>query len=225
MTRRCRVFRDALMYKDTDKELNTGKGSPESAENRYPESSDYGDSDDLRSDAGGASDVPEGAPESSGSGAPAVSKAASTLMYGATILAIAGIVSKIFGAIFRIPLTNMIGAEGQSYYGAAYPVYQLFYVIATAGFPVAISRMVSERVAKGDYINAEKSYSLALKATFIISSIAFCLCFFGAGVIADIIKNPGAEASIRAISIALFFTGNNFAGKNIKPAKGNYFVG
>ena len=100
----------------------------------------------------------------------------------------------------------MFRTEGQSYYGAAYPVYQLFYVIATAGFPVAISRMVSERVAKGDYINAEKSYSLALKATFIISSIAFCLCFFGAGVIADIIKNPGAEASIRAISIALFFT-------------------
>ena len=202
------------MYKDTDKELNTGKGSPESAENRYPESSDYGDSADwssgdsadMSSGDSGASEVPEGASESSGSGAPAVSKAASTLMYGATILAIAGIVSKIFGAIFRIPLTNMIGAEGQSYYGAAYPVYQLFYVVATAGFPVAISRMVSERVAKGDYINAEKSYSLALKATFIISSIAFCICFFGAGVIAGIIKNPGAEASIRAISIALFFT-------------------
>ena len=70
------------------------------------------------------------------------SRAASTLMKGATILAIAGIVSKIFGAVFRIPLTNMIGAEGQSYYGAAYPVYQFFYVIATAGFPVAISRMV-----------------------------------------------------------------------------------
>ena len=137
---------------------------------------------------------------------PGASRAASTLMQGATILAIAGIVSKIFGAIFRIPLTNMIGAEGQSYYGAAYPVYQMFYVIATAGFPVAISRMVSERVARGDYINAEKSYKVALRATLAISLVSFFICFFGAGSIAKFIGNPGAEASIRAISIALMFT-------------------
>lgn len=133
-------------------------------------------------------------------------QAVTTLMKGATILAIAGIVSKIFGAVFRIPLTNMIGAEGQSYYGAAYPVYQLFYVIATAGFPVAISRMVSERVAHGDYINAHKSYKVALHTTLVISAISFIICFFGAGVIAELVKNPGAEMSIKAISVALLFT-------------------
>ncbi len=133
-------------------------------------------------------------------------KSVSTLMKGATILAIAGIISKIFGAIFRIPLTNMIGAEGQSYYGSAYPVYQLFYVIATAGFPVAISRMVSERVAHGDYINAHKSYKIALRTTLVISVISFAICFFGAGMIASFVKNPGAELSIRAISFALLFT-------------------
>ena len=70
------------------------------------------------------------------------------LMKGATILVIAGIVSKIFGAIFRIPLTNMKGAEGQAYYSAAYALYQLLFTIATAGFPVAISRMVSSGATK-----------------------------------------------------------------------------
>ncbi len=129
-----------------------------------------------------------------------------TLLKGATILVIAGIVSKIFGAIFRIPLTNMIGAEGQSYYGAAYPVYQLFYTIATAGFPVAISRMVSERVAKNDYINADKSYRIAMQTSVVVSIIAFAICCFGADQIADFVGNPGAAASIRAISIALLFT-------------------
>ena len=127
-------------------------------------------------------------------------------MKGATILAIAGIVSKIFGAVFRIPLTNMIGAEGQSYYGAAYPIYQLFYTIATAGFPVAISRMVSERIAVGDHINAHKSYKIALHTTLVISFISFAICFFGAGAIARMVGNPGAELSIRAVSIALLFT-------------------
>ena len=133
-------------------------------------------------------------------------RAASRLMRGATILAIAGIVSKMFGALFRIPLTNMIGAEGQSYYGAAYPVYQFFYVIATAGFPVAISRMVSERVALGDYINAHKSFRLALNVTLVISAISFAICCFGARGIAMFYGNPGAENSIRAISFALLFT-------------------
>lgn len=132
--------------------------------------------------------------------------ASATLLKGATILAIAGIVSKVFGAIFRIPLTNMIGAEGQSYYSAAYPVYQLLYSIATAGFPVAISRMVSERIAKGDYINAHKSYKLALKVSAALGIFTFLIMFAGAGAIARFYKNPGAEASMRAVSFALLLT-------------------
>ncbi len=129
-----------------------------------------------------------------------------TLVKGATILALAGIVSKIFGAIFRIPLTNMIGAEGQSYYGVAYPVYQLFFAIATAGFPVAISRMVSERTAKGDFINAHKSYKLSLKVSTALGVISFAIMYFGAGAISRAYANPGAEASLKAVSIALLFT-------------------
>ena len=128
------------------------------------------------------------------------------LMKGATILVIAGIVSKIFGAIFRIPLTNMIGAEGQAYYSAAYAVYNLLFVIATAGFPVAISRMVSSRIAEGDFINAHKSYKLAMKVSWALGIVSFLIMYFGAGFIANAYKNPGAEASMKAISLALLFT-------------------
>ena len=133
-------------------------------------------------------------------------QATSLMMKGVTILAVAGIVSKIFGAIFRIPLTNLIGAEGQSYYGLAYPIYQFFFTIASAGFPIAVSRMVSERIAKGDYINAQKSFRTALKATMLICAVSFCICFFGADFIAAFQKNPGAAASIRAVSVAILFT-------------------
>ena len=128
------------------------------------------------------------------------------MMKGATILVIAGIVSKIFGAIFRIPLTNMIGAEGQAYYSAAYAVYNLLFVIATAGFPVAISRMVSSRIAEGDFINAHKSYKLAMKVSWALGIVSFLIMYFGSGVIANIYKNPGSEASMKAISLALLFT-------------------
>lgn len=128
------------------------------------------------------------------------------LMKGATILVIAGIVSKIFGAIFRIPLTNMIGAEGQAYYSASYAVYNLLFVIATAGFPVAISRMVSSRIAEGDFINAHKSYKLAVKVSWALGIVSFLIMYFGAGAIAGFYKNPGSEASMKAISVALLFT-------------------
>ena len=130
----------------------------------------------------------------------------SVLMKGATILAVAGVISKLFGGIFRIPLTNMIGMEGQSYYGAAYPVYQLLFSIATAGFPVAISKMVAERIAHNDYINAQRSYKLALKVSTVLGIVSFLIMFLGAGAISRFYNNPGAEASMRAISFALLFT-------------------
>ena len=128
------------------------------------------------------------------------------MMKGATILVIAGIVSKIFGAIFRIPLTNMIGAEGQAYYSAAYALYQLLFTIATAGFPVVISRMVSSRIAENDFINAHKSYKVAMRLSWALGIISFIVMYFGAGIIAGLYKNPGSEASMKAISVALLFT-------------------
>ena len=128
------------------------------------------------------------------------------LLKGATILVIAGIVSKIFGAIFRIPLTNMIGAKGQAYYSAAYAVYNFLFVIATAGFPVAISRMVSSRIAEGDFINAHKSYKLAMKVSWALGIASFMIMFFGAGAIARFYSNPGSELSMKAVAVALLFT-------------------
>ena len=129
--------------------------------------------------------------------------AGARLVTGATILAVAGIIGKFLGAIFRIPLTGWIGAEGMSYYGAAYPVYSFFLILATAGLPVAISRMVSERIAIGDFKNAHKSYKVSLKIMLAIGIVSFIICFFGAGQIAKYMGNPDAKLSIMAISPAL----------------------
>ena len=131
------------------------------------------------------------------------SAAGSKMVKGATILAVAGIVAKIFGAIFRIPLTNLIGAEGMSYYGVAYPVYSFFLILATAGLPVAISRMVSKRVALGDYRNAHKSYKVSMRVMIVIGVVSFVVCFLGAEQIATMMGNPGAAMSLQAISPAL----------------------
>lgn len=72
---------------------------------------------------------------------------------GAAILGIAGVIVKILGgAIYRIPIGNIIKTEGMGgYYQTAYPFYILLLTISTSGFPVAIAKLVSERRAIGDY--------------------------------------------------------------------------
>ncbi len=130
----------------------------------------------------------------------------SKILKGTAILGIAGVFVKILGAVFRIPLTALIGTEGMAYYGYAYPLYSLFLVIATAGIPVAISRMVSERIACNDYIGAQRVFSVSKWLLFIIGAFAFAICFFGAELIAEYVsKDMGAVLPIKAIAPALIF--------------------
>ncbi len=124
---------------------------------------------------------------------------------GAAVLGIAGVVIKLLGAVFRIPLTNWIGADGMSYYGFAYTIYGALLVLSTAGIPVAISRMVSERIAVGEYRNAHKVFKVATSLLFGIGIVSFAACFFGGEVITKTLGNPDAAYAVKAISPALLF--------------------
>ena len=81
-----------------------------------------------------------------------------SLVKGAAILGVSGILVKFLGAFFRIPLANYIGAVGMAYYSPAYYIYGFLLVFATAGLPVAISKMVSERCAVGQFREAERVF-------------------------------------------------------------------
>ena len=122
---------------------------------------------------------------------------------GTMVLAVTGILVKFLGAFFRIPLTNLIGEVGMAYYGVAYPIYSLFLVLSTTGIPVAISKMVSERVVNNNYGGAHKVFKTSLMLLSIIGFISFIICFFGAEAIAKAVGNENAEYSIKAISPAL----------------------
>lgn len=124
---------------------------------------------------------------------------------GAAILGIAGVVIKLLGAVFRIPLTNWIGDDGMSYYGFAYSIYGALLVLSTAGIPVAISRMVSERIAVGEYRNAHKVFKTATSLLFCIGIFSFAVCYFGGELITEKLGNPDAALAVKAISPALLF--------------------
>ena len=128
-----------------------------------------------------------------------------TLIKGAATLGAAGLVVKILGAVFRIPLVNWIGDIGMANYNPAYYIYNFFLVLATAGIPIAISKMVSERIAVGHYGEAHKVYriSFALMASIGIGS--FFVLFAFASQIANLVNNPEAALAMRAIAPCLIF--------------------
>lgn len=133
-------------------------------------------------------------------------KAKDSFLKGAFILGMAGILVKVMGAFFRIPLGNLIGAEGMAYYQAAYPVYTLFLTLATAGFPTALAKLVSEKNAIGDHKGAHKIFKVSYTVLFMTGILAFLVFFFGADyIVNNIMNNPGAKSAMLAIAPALIF--------------------
>ena len=80
-----------------------------------------------------------------------------SFLHGALILTVSMILVKLIGAMFKIPLTWIITEEGLGYFNTAYHFYSPIHSLATAGFPIAIARMVSENLACGRYADVRKN--------------------------------------------------------------------
>ena len=126
-----------------------------------------------------------------------------SFVQGAAVLAAAGLMVKVLGAIFRIPLGNMIGDVGMGYYQPAYYIYNLFLVLATSGIPVAISRMVSERISVGQYYEADRVFKISRALMLVIGCCSFVVVFLGADVFAGFAGMENAALAVKAISPAL----------------------
>lgn len=124
---------------------------------------------------------------------------------GAAILAAAGIIVKLLGFVFRIPLTRWIGASGMADYTPAYDVYSLLLIVATSGIPVAISKMVSERCAVGEYKEAGRVFRIARLLMWGIGITGFLILWFFAGPISKAIGIETSALSMRATAPALLF--------------------
>lgn len=128
-----------------------------------------------------------------------------TLVTSAAVLAAAGLIVKILGAFFRIPLTNWIGAVGMANYAPAYAIYSVLLVVSTAGLPVATSKMVSERCALGQYREAERVFHLSRTLMAILGIAGALIVLFGAGLIADALHVPSSALAMQATAPALLF--------------------
>ena len=124
---------------------------------------------------------------------------------GAAILAVSGIICKVVGAVYRIPLSNMIGQEGMGNYQMVYPVYSLLLVLSTSGLPIAISKLVSEKRARGDIEGARRVYHVSM-VSLVILGLATSLALFAAGdLLAVAFGMPSAAISFKIIAPSLIF--------------------
>lgn len=124
---------------------------------------------------------------------------------GAALLGSMGIISKIIGAIYTIPTTHIIGPRGMGIYMAAFPVYTFLLAISSAGLPVAISKMVSERIALNDHKAAHMVFLTAIKAMMFIGFVTMALMFIFSQQISNALGMPEANLTIKAIAPSLFF--------------------
>lgn len=137
---------------------------------------------------------------------------------GAAILSFAGIIVKILGAIFRIPLSSIIGSEGMGLYQLAYPMYSFLLVISSAGFPVAISRLVAQAVNVGDYKLADKTFRLSRKLMFVLGAVATVIMLLASGFVANKQGNADSRYALMAIAPAILFV-------SVMSAYRGYFQG
>lgn len=129
-----------------------------------------------------------------------------SFMEGAAVLIVAHLVVKIIGACFKIPLANILQETGMAYFTRAYNLYAAIFVMATAGLPVAVSKMVSESLAKRNFNESKKILHSAVILLAIIGAIGTGVLFFGAHSFAEgAFNSPGSYLSIIAISPAILF--------------------
>lgn len=102
-----------------------------------------------------------------------------------SILAIAGVITKIIGAVYRIPLVNILGDKGMGYYGVAFQIYAIALTLTSYSLPLAVSKLVSARLATGQYKNAYRVFRGAMTFAIAAGGIVGAIIFFGADFIAS----------------------------------------
>lgn len=121
-----------------------------------------------------------------------------------SILAFASILVRMIGLLYRIPLANMLGEEGNGIYGFAYTIYSLVLILSSYSLPLAVSKMVAAKTVQKEYKNAYKIFKNAMLFAIVIGAIAAGCLYFGADFFAGIAKYPGAQRPLRILAPTIF---------------------
>ena len=128
-----------------------------------------------------------------------------SFLQGALILSVAAVISKVVGALFKIPLQKMAGMVAWGYFEIAYQFYLPIYTIAIAGLPLAVSRMVSESIALEQYRDVRTVYRLAIKIFLTCGLVGTLIMWIGADAYANFVGIPESRQCIVVMAPTVLF--------------------
>lgn len=128
-----------------------------------------------------------------------------SLLTGAGVLAIATVIVKLIGAVYKIPLTNLLTPEGYGYFTGAYAIYNPLYAISMAGLPVAVSKMVSQNVEFGRIKDAQRIFHVAQKLFFIVGLTGTVILMCIAYPYSVMVKSPMNYISVLVVAPCVLF--------------------
>lgn len=129
-------------------------------------------------------------------------------MKGVFILMLSQILVKILGVVYKLYLTNRegFGDKGNAIYSSGFQIYALFLTISSIGVPNAVSKLISGKVALGDYKGAHRIFKIALITFGMVGFLCSLILFLGAKPIAEsFLQIPEAELTLVALSPSIFF--------------------
>ena len=127
------------------------------------------------------------------------------LLHGG-ILALAGIIVRVIGMLYRIPLINIIGSEGNGIYSVAFNIYNIMLVLSSYGLPMAVSKLTSARFAKKQYRNAGQIFRSSVIVSVCTGGTAALVLFFGSGAIEKFYKTvTGLSIPLKVLAPTIFF--------------------
>lgn len=124
-----------------------------------------------------------------------------------TILAAAGMITRVIGFAYRIPMTNMLGSDGNGVYSIAFEIYNIVLMLSSYSMPLAVSKLVSARLALRQYNNSYRVFKDAMLFAICVSTFGMLFLYFGAGFLADLYSTPELVRPLRVLAPTLFVVG------------------
>ena len=131
------------------------------------------------------------------------SKKDSNFLVQGSILAAASIISRIIGLLYRLPMTDIIGDTGNNYYSCAFEIYNIMLIISSYSLPLAVSKLVSARIAKGQRKQAYQIFKGALLFAVIAGTAVALIVYFGAEYFTAMLQTPLSIFALRILAPVL----------------------
>ncbi len=150
---------------------------------------------------------------------------------GVTVMAVSTVFVKVCGALYKIPLNNILGEQGVAHFMSAYNIYAFLLALATSGLPLALSKLVSEASAAGRRNQMRRCFQSAMALFVVMGAVGSAAMLLFTKQLASLMNNSSAYWPIKALGISVIcvsvmcaFRGYSQGQQNTVPTAVSQFI-